>query len=191
MMKHVNVYDWDKTIFPVDSTAAFCRWCVKRHPLVLFRFLPVLAVMPGYLLHLVSKTRMKEILYGFLRGIPDVDAEVQAFWDANFHRVNEWYLDQAHPDDIVISASPEFLISEPAKRLGVRLLASRVDRHTGKTTGENCHGEEKVARLREAHPDVKIAKFYSDSHVDDPLARLAEEAFLVRGSTLLPWNRKQ
>lgn len=30
-MEKVNVYDWDKTIFPVDSTVAFVRWCLRRH----------------------------------------------------------------------------------------------------------------------------------------------------------------
>lgn len=186
-MEHVNVYDWDKTIFPVDSTAAFIRWCLRRYPRLLLRFLPTLLFLPGYLAGFVSKTRVKEVLYGFLRGVPDIDAEVRAFWDENFPRVNAWYLEQARPDDLIISASPEFLISVPAERLGVRLLASRVDKHTGKTTGENCHGEEKVARMREAYPELTIAKFYSDSYSDDPLAQLADEAYLVRGSELLPW----
>ena len=36
-MEHVNVYDWDKTIFPVDSTAAFIRWCIRRYPLRMAR----------------------------------------------------------------------------------------------------------------------------------------------------------
>ena len=186
-MEHVNVYDWDKTIFPVDSTAAFCRWCVRRHPSVLLHFIGLLPILPAFLSGRLPKTRFKERLYGFLRRIPDIDAEVQAFWDANFHRIHRWYLEQMRPDDIVISASPEFLISVPAERLGVRLLASRVDRKTGKTTGENCWGPEKVKRLREAYPDVTIANFYSDSHSDDPLAQLADRAYLVRGSELLDW----
>ena len=164
--------------------------CFRRHPLRMLRILRVVPVLPGYFLHRVSKTRMKEKLYGFLRGIPDIDAEVSAFWDANFHRIHKWYLAQARPDDIVISASPEFLISVPAERLGVRLLASRVDKHTGETEGENCHGEEKVRRLREAYPEVEIAEFYSDSQSDAPLARLAEKAFLVKGQDLLPWITK-
>lgn len=186
-MEHVNVYDWDKTIFPVDSTAAFCRWCVRRHPRVLLHFIGLLPVLPAFLSGRMPKTRFKERLYGFLRYIPDIDAEVTAFWDANFARINAWYLAQTRPDDVVISASPEFLISVPAERLGVRLLASRVDKHTGATTGENCWGAEKVSRLREAFPDLTIAAFYSDSYSDDPLAQLADQAWLVKGSELLPW----
>ena len=85
------------------------------------------------------------------------------------------------------SASPEFLVRIPAQKLGVRLLASRVDKHTGKTDGENCHGAEKVRRLHEAYPDVEIAEFYSDSRSDSPLAELAEHAYLVHGQTRTPW----
>ena len=69
----------------------------------------------------------------------------------------------------------------------MRLLASRVDKHTGKTDGENCHGAEKVRRLHEAYPDVEIAEFYSDSRSDSPLAELAEHAYLVHGQTRTPW----
>ena len=186
-MEHVNVYDWDKTIFPVDSTAAFCLWCARRHPRVLLHFLGLIPILPAFLSGRLEKTRFKERLYGFLRFIPDIDAEVAAFWDANFPRIQSWYLDQARPDDIVISASPEFLVGVPAKRLGVRLLASRVDKHTGLTSGENCWGAEKVTRLREAFPNVTIRNFYSDSYSDDPLAQLADQAFLVKGESLQPW----
>lgn len=35
-----------------------------------------------------------------------------------------------------------------------------------------------------------IDEFYSDSHSDDPLARLAKQAFLVKGEKLTPWEFK-
>ena len=121
-MEKVNVYDWDKTIFPVDSTVAFVRWCLRRHPGVIRALLGTLALLPGYWLGKVSKTAIKERMYGFLRRVPDVDAELEAFWAQNFARVNPWYLAQRRPDDIIISASPEFLVRIPAQKLGVRLL---------------------------------------------------------------------
>ena len=71
----------------------------------------------------------------------------------------------------------------------MRLLASRVDKHTGATSGENCWGTEKVKRLHKAFPNVTIRNFYSDSYSDDPLAQLADAAFLVKGETLQPWER--
>ena len=190
-MEKVNVYDWDKTIFPVDSTAAFYGWCIRCFPKVLLALPATVAILPKYWTKNCTKTRAKERFYGFLRYVPDIDRAVEAFWDENFHRVNQWYLDHKQPDDIIISASPEFLIGEPARRLGLRLLASRVDKHTGDTDGINCHGEEKVRRLREAYPETEIAEFYSDSLSDAPLAKLADKAFLVKGQELLPWITEQ
>ena len=157
-----------------------CGDCTKS-------FAVTLALLPGYWLGKISKTAVKERMYGFLRRVPDVDAELEAFWAKNFDRVNPWYLAQQRPDDIIISASPEFLVRIPAQKLGVRLLASRVDKHTGKTDGENCHGAEKVRRLHEAYPEVQIAEFYSDSRSDSPLAELAERAYLVHGQERTPW----
>ena len=69
-MEKVNVYDWDKTIFPVDSTVAFVRWCLRRHPGVIWPLLRTLALLPGYWLGKVSKTAIKERMYGFLRRVP-------------------------------------------------------------------------------------------------------------------------
>lgn len=189
-MEPVNVYDWDKTIFPVDSTVAFYRFCLRHYPGVLRAAPGALALLPGYLAGRVSKTRIKERFYGFLREVPEIDAALERFWDENFARVQPWYLAQRREDDIIISASPEFLVGIPAERLGVRLLASRVDRHTGATEGENCHGEEKVARLRAAFPGVEIAEFYSDSLSDTPLARLAQRAWLVDGVARTPWPER-
>jgi len=159
-MEKVNVYDWDKTIFPVDSTVAFVRWCLRRHPGVIRALLGTLVLLPGYWLGKVSKTAIKERMYGFLRRVPDVDAELEAFWAQNFARVNPWYLAQRRPDDIIISASPEFLVRIPAQKLGVRLLASRVDKHTGKTAG---------AKILTDFFKEQLQQFVSDDL--DPLGR--------------------
>ena len=77
-----------------------------------------------------------------------------------------------------------------AERFGFRLMASRVDKHSGWTLGENNHGEEKVTRFYKEYPGVEIAEFYSDSLSDTPLARLAERAFLVSGQCLEPWPER-
>ncbi|MEE0264705.1 MAG: haloacid dehalogenase-like hydrolase, partial [Acutalibacteraceae bacterium] len=89
----------------------------------------------------------------------------------------------------IISASPEFLLELPCQMLGIKyLMASRVDPKTGKYTGENCHGEEKVRRLYEKYPkDTVIEEFYSDSYSDTPLAKLAKKSFMVKGDDISDW----
>ena len=67
-------------------------------------------------------------------------------------------------------------------------MASVVDEHTGKYSGINCHGEEKVRRYREMFGDIKIHEFYSDSYSDTPLAKISEKAFIVKGNQLLDWD---
>ena len=91
--------------------------------------------------------------------------------------------------DIIISASPEFLLKPICDELGVTMLGTRVSNKTGQFDGENCHGQEKVRRLYELLPNAEIDEFYSDLYCDTPLARLAKEAYIVKGERLTPWKK--
>lgn len=180
-----NVYDFDKTVYNGDSSVHFFCYCVKRHPRMLLD-LPALGVhaLRRYVFHAVTTTQMKQRLYRFLRLLPDTDAAVADFWATHRHNLKPWYLAQRADDDLIISASPEFLLSPICNELGVSLLASRVDPRTGVYDGINCHDTEKVRRMREAFPDCEIDAFYSDSYADTPLAKLAKCAYLVKGNAI-------
>ena len=182
----MNVYDFDKTIYDGDSTTDFIAWCIRRRPSLALRLLPGTAAFGGYLLKLCSKTYFKEKFYRFLTSVPEVDRWVEEFWDENAEHIKEWYLLQQREDDVVISASPEFLLRPICRRLGIHyLLASVVDKRTGMYYGLNCYGEEKVRRFRQTF-DGEIDAFYSDSFSDAPLANLAKRAYLVDGDQILP-----
>ena len=106
--------------------------------------------------------------------------------------IKRWYLENHRPDDVVISASPEFLLRPVCKRLKIPvLMASVVDKKTGLYSGENCWGEEKVRRFYERFEDGKIDSFYSDSYSDAPLAEIAEKAFIVSGEKITPWDKTE
>lgn len=181
----MNTYDFDKTIFPRDSTATFYLWSLRRCPRALFS-LPRTAIAFALMaLRLRSQTRCKEIFYGFLRHLPKDMPE--RFWQEHIDRIYPWYLAQSREDDVVISAGPEFLLKPVAEKLGFTLIASRVDSRTGKTDGLNCHGEEKVRRFREIYGDATPERFYSDSLSDAPMAHIADEAFMIRHGKITPW----
>ena len=69
----------------------------------------------------------------------------------------------------------------------LNLIASKVNMQSGKYTGVNCHGKEKVKRFYEAFPNGKIDSFYSDSYSDSPLAEIADKAFMVDGDKIESW----
>lgn len=185
----MNIYDFDKTIYNGDSTADFIKFCAVRYKKTRVWALPTLKAFVLYALGIYTKTQFKERMYGFLQRVPDVEAAVNEFWDGHEKNILEYYKRQRRADDIIISASPEFLLRPVCKRLGVeRLIASRVDGKTGKYTGENCWGEEKVRRLEEEYGITSCGSFYSDSFSDAPLASIAESAYIVRGNNLTPWD---
>ncbi len=185
----MNVYDFDKTISYHDSTAKFYFFCIRKNPLLL-RYLPAQGFhFARFTLGFIKKTAFKERFYRFFRGIKDIDAYVAEFWRGNMDDVKQLYKDIHREDDVVISASPEFLLRPACDALGIKhLIASRVDKKSGKYTGENCYGEEKVARFREEFGNAEIDEFYSDSYSDTPLAKISKKAFLVTDDELSDWD---
>ena len=184
----MNVYDFDNTILKGDSTARFFAYCLLHRP-KMWLDVPAQA-LNGLLfaLKLKEKQAFKQRMLHFLALIGDVDATVDEFWQKNFSRVKPWYYEKQRPDDVVISASPEFLVKPACDRLGIkRTMGSPVDKHTGKFFGPNCHGKEKVKRFRAVYGDAQIEEFFSDSYSDSPLAELAQKAWLVKGDELKKW----
>jgi len=185
----MNVYDFDKTIYNGDSTFHFLMYCAKKHASVR-RMMPSIAWNGiKYICGILPKQQFKEGMFSFLTLI-DTDKELGLFWNERISGIKQWYLERQKEDDVVISASPEFLVRYASEMIGIKyIMASPVDKNTGKYSGINCHGREKVVRFEQCFPDGKIDEFYSDSYSDSPLAALADKAFLVKGNKLLPWRR--
>ena len=117
-----------------------------------------------------------------------MDQRVLEFWSKHEHNIFDYYSLQKHSTDVIISASPEFMLKPLCDKWGVHLIASVVNKQTGKSM-ENCYGEEKVRRFRELYPDARVDSFYSDSLSDTPMALLADESFLVTPDGILPWPK--
>ena len=173
------VYDFDGTIYDGDSTVRFYLYVLRKKPAVIRHIPRQLFAMLCYKFGKLSKTEMKQHFFCFVKGLP-IEKMAADFWQENRKRIRKWYLEQRRTDDVVISASPEFLLKPICTELDVRLLASQVDPHTGVFLSKNCRGQEKVRRFRQAYPDAVVERFYSDSESDRPMAELAEAAFLIR-----------
>lgn len=184
----MNVYDFDGTIYNGDSTVDFYLHCLREHPgLAVYVFRQGAGIIQ-YAARRIDTTSMKEYFFSFLRGLRNTETLVDSFWKQRWRNIGEWYLQQREKTDVVVSASPEFLLRPACKTLGITPpIATRMDPDAGRIEGQNCKGEEKVRRFLEQYPEGKIQRFYSDSLTDAPLAAMAEEAFLIKKGSLGLW----
>lgn len=119
----------------------------------------------------------------FVLFVPKKEKFVQRFWDKNFKYVKQWYLDVRRDDDVIISASPSYLIAEVCARLGVKCIAS-VNESNYLVKQTHCYGAEKVGRFQKEFPDAQPETFYSDSMSDVPMMKFAKRGYLVKGNKI-------
>ncbi len=180
----MNVYDFDKTIYDGDSTVDFYLYCLRKKPtLIKFVFTQGLGLFL-YLIKWCDKTEFKQRFHSFLKGIDDIDFYVRDFWEVNSQKIKAWYKERRRDDDVIISATAEFLL----KPVVPSVIASRVDKYTGIYESKNCYGEEKAKRFLEKFPDGIIDEFYSDSLSDYPIASMARFSFVVKGNDINHWK---
>ena len=183
----MNVFDFDGTLYSGDSTQDFWLYAIIQRPLCLRALPSQLSAAVLYAFGRIDRETFKERFYGFLKHIHDVDKLVANFWDINQSNLHRDVINRASEGDLVVSASPEFLLSEICARKHWKLIASKVDPQTGELLGPNCRGKEKVARIHEAGYAGKFKQGYSDSRSDAPLMELAQQAFLVKKESIVPF----
>ena len=182
------VYDFDMTIYQGDSTLDFYFYCLRHHPKIVLCLPMQLLGLLKYKFRLIEKDEFKEQFYSFLEVLEDVDSDVRNFWKENFFKIKKWYLHQKRKDDVIISASPFFVLDEVCRILGVsNLIASQVDKNSGKLLSTNCYGEQKVLFFKEKYDVSMIECFYSDSLSDVPMAKISKKAYLVKKDTIIKW----
>lgn len=177
----MNVYDFDKTIYDGDSTIDFYIYCLRMHPTIVCRMPSMLFGAVKYKNGKIGKEELKESFFSFLKKIENVDNDINGFWDKNQIKIKAWYKEQQKEDDIIISASPDFLLKPICERMNIHcLIASDIDKCTGRFNGWNCYGEEKVRRFKEMYDSEDVEQFYTDSTSDAPMAKLARNAYIVK-----------
>lgn len=119
-----NVYDFDETIYNGDSTIDFFLFCLKRHPILIVFFFKI--VFLGILMKfkIVSLDNFKQKFYLFLKYIKNIDKELNLFWKKHKDKIKDFYTNQKQETDVIISASPEWLLEPICKELNVNLTNS-------------------------------------------------------------------
>lgn len=186
------LFDFDGTITRGDS---FLRFILFSNSLVkvAFKGIVLCPVLVLYKLGLIPNGRAKEIIFSFFYK----NLKEKTFFElatAFAHtrlpgmlrnRAEEkllWHLGQGHTV-IIITASVEHWIKPWADLKKIGLVGTRIEVKngmiTGKFTGQNCFGKEKVARLKELirPEDFSYIYAYGDSEGDKEFMQLADEKY--------------
>ncbi len=182
----MNIYDFDNTIYNGDSSKDFFWYCLKKNKSILLDIIPICFSLFLYLIKIIKKEKFKSSFFRFLKRIDGREYSIE-FWKENEYKIKDFYRKQHKNNDIIISASPYFLIEPIAKKYNFNLIATDMNVNNGVINGKNCYGEEKVFKLNKIGI-YNCDNFYSDSLSDTPCSKLAKKAFIVRNNELIPWD---
>lgn len=162
----VDIYDFDKTAIPYDSALHYwywsmlhCPWTLVLLPFQLFwGFLMVTKILPV--------PKFKKIAFNFVR-LVNTEKTVKKYWDKHEKDIYDFFKPENRDPSrktVLISASPDFLIEEIARRMKIDYcIASPHSKDNGHLLGKVCRKEEKVRRLNEILPNVEVENVFSDS----------------------------
>lgn len=180
-MKEIDIFDFDKTVIPFDSGSRFWLYCLMHNPWIVICLPYQVLVMLTYVIGVKELTFAKSRFFCFVRLI-NLEKNVKSFWDKYESTVFAWFkAENRERPAVVISASPDFLLSEICARLNVyKLICTVHDPKSGRIIGKNCKKEEKVRRFYEEIGKCRVVNVSSDSlKSDKPIFSLGENCFHI------------
>lgn len=182
----MNVFDFDETIFDGDTAFELVTESLKKYPSLLKLAPDIIKVIRDY----KNLTfRFEDLIDNYGGMISDflvaqnIDSRqfAKEFWDKREDKIKPFYFEIQKEDDLVISASPTFMLEEICNRIGIKhYLGTEMDLEKG-TFERWCFRDKKIEFFREAYPDGVIDDFYTDSLHDEFLFPYAKRVFLVKG----------
>ena len=181
-------YDFDKTIYDGDCFIDFYLFSVFHRPYILL-MLPLQLIL--LIFTFFNKKLIKQFFACYLVIIFKKNDLIYKFWDKNLKKIKRWYIKQKTENDIIISASPTFLIKEACKRLGIKnYIATDMNLKNGNIKGKNCYGKEKLLRFKSLFPSITLDAFYSDSKSDFVLKDVSKKIYLVKKDRIIEILKK-
>ena len=139
-----------------------------------------------YAIGVYDLKKLKSPFFSFVTLI-DVQKAAKKFWDKYEKYVFDWARKENRERySVIISASPDFLVKEIAKRIDIDDFICTVHDKKGKIIGNNCHDAEKVRLFKERYPVAKVINVFSDSIKNDVhIFSLGEKCFnTVKGKRI-------
>ena len=191
-MEKLALFDFDGTMTSKDSMFAFIKFAVGRENYYkgLFTIFPTLMRytfkrIPNYL---AKERLMVQFFRGYktdeFKAIADKYSleEIDKIIRPKAAEKMRWHKFKGHKV-VIVSASMECWLRAWCERENIMLIATKLDtkgeKLTGKFSTKNCHGQEKVNRIKELL-DLDSYEYiyaYGDSSGDTALLALADESF--------------
>ena len=181
-------FDFDNTIAKGDTIFKLLVYTIKKHPLTIVRFLLTILYGIGYILHLVSKEKLKETIL-FPLDLFNSE-ELKAFYQEKVvpsyypHMVQEL---QKRKDEgylvFLVTASSEAYMRFNELPIDI-LMGTQTEiidgEYTSHIVGKNCKDAHKVERINayleknNLSIDYEHSYGYSDSTSDIPMLKLVK-----------------
>lgn len=189
MNKGIAFFDFDGTVTKTDSLLEMGKFLHGEMGLYI-RLISCLPTITGFKLEIFDRQRSKEtVMKAFFGGLPllDFTYRCHAFSETVIPRMIrpealdriKWHQKCGHRV-VLVSASPENWLKGWCHGFGIECIATILEicdeRVTGRIQGKNCHGQEKVRRIKEKYDleGFEVIHAYGDSQSDMPMLGIAK-----------------
>lgn len=183
------VYDFDNTIYDGESGFDIFMFYLKKDPKEIVKFIPkfgeaFIRYKKGTINADAVINEYGDLLCSYCKKIKNIESDVKEFWDENEKKIKSFYAKIQTPDDVVVSACPEFMLSEICRRIGIKnYIGSIVNEKTGEIT-RVCYKQNKIKAYHDTYGDTPIDDFYTDSMSDKPMMDISSNVYLVSGDRI-------
>ena len=188
----IAFFDFDGTITKKDSTIKFIRYLVGdiKFFLGVFLLLPFIVL---YKVKIIKNNAIKQIIITyFFKGKDIIEFQKKS----EYFSLNEidpiirkkaldkifWHKENGHTI-VIVSASIDLWLKPWCEKNNIMLISTMLEIKdktiTGKTFKKNCHGPEKVKRIRELYDlsEYKYIYAYGNSRGDHEMLNIADESY--------------
>ena len=133
----MRVFDFDNTIYDGESSVDFFKYFLVRYPHKVIKYVPTF--IKGVVRYKLGKLSIDDLFSECSKmfrecceAFDNIPGKIELFWDKHEKDVKPAFRDMLLPDDVILSASPEVVLKEICKRMGVKnVIGSDLDIETG------------------------------------------------------------
>ena len=118
----MKVFDFDNTLYRGESSLDFSLYMIRTHKKILLYLPVIMANAISYKLCLVDKDKLGAEISKYMKLIirdkHEIRHLVKTFWQTHANRLDADMLKRIGPNDLIITAGPDFLLDGIRDRLG-------------------------------------------------------------------------